>query len=143
MGTSDMADRTWKHAERVIAKMLHGRRIPVSGRQRGDSADIEHPDLAPEVKHGKNVMGWAFVQDAMDQAVKSARGEQVPIVVVHKVYTSYNESLVIMTIDNFIERFLDDDGRLKTTWTQMDRKVNVPRITDPADLFTGINEGEL
>ena len=138
-----MADKTWKHAERVIAKMLHGRRIPVSGRQRGDSADIEHPDLSPEVKHWKKVPGWTFIQDCLDQAVKSVRGEQVPIVVIHKTRTSYNDSLVIMTLDNFVERFLDDDGRLKTVWTQMDRKVDVPRITDPADLFTGINEGEL
>ncbi len=42
--------RDWKQAERRIAAILGGRRIPVSGRGRGDNPDIEHPALSVEVK---------------------------------------------------------------------------------------------
>jgi len=42
--------RDWKQAERRIAAILGGRRIPVSGRGRGDNPDIERPSLSVEVK---------------------------------------------------------------------------------------------
>ena len=130
-----MTEKGWKRAERVIADMLHGKRIPVSGRQRGDSADIDHPDLSPEVKHWKVVPGYAFYIDAMDQAQKSAGEYQVPIVVAHKKGTPYGDSMVAMSLNDFTARFLDDDGRLKTKWTQMDSPDDVPRLKGTADLF--------
>jgi hypothetical protein len=34
--------KDWKQAERRIADLLGGQRIPVTGRQRGDTPDIEH-----------------------------------------------------------------------------------------------------
>lgn len=42
--------KSWKSAERRIAAILGGERVPVSGRGREDSPDIEHPILSVEVK---------------------------------------------------------------------------------------------
>ena len=44
---------TWKQVERWWALQLGGRRVPVTGRQRGDAPDVEHPRYAIEVKAGK------------------------------------------------------------------------------------------
>ncbi len=48
--TIDMGDKRWKATERKIAALLGGRRVPVSGRGRGDAPDIARPWLALEVK---------------------------------------------------------------------------------------------
>jgi hypothetical protein len=44
-----MTDKCWKAAERRIATLLGGKRVPVNGR--GDEPDVAHPWLAIEVKH--------------------------------------------------------------------------------------------
>ena len=130
-----MPEKGWKRAERVIAEMLHGKRVPVTGRTRGDAPDVDHPDLSIEVKHWKKIPGKTFMDDAMDQAIKSADDTQIPIVVAHSKGQSYGESMVYIRLDDFIERFLDEDGRLKTKWTQMDSPLDVPRLTYPADFL--------
>ena len=38
-----MSDTRWKATERRIAALLGGRRVPVSGRGRGDQPDVAHP----------------------------------------------------------------------------------------------------
>jgi hypothetical protein len=43
----------WKEIERWWALQLGGRRVPVTGRQRGDAPDVEHPRYSIEVKAGK------------------------------------------------------------------------------------------
>jgi hypothetical protein len=45
-----MTEKAWKRAERRIAQMLGSRWVPVSGRQRGNAADVAHPTLSVEVK---------------------------------------------------------------------------------------------
>jgi hypothetical protein len=42
--------RDWKACERKIAEILGGVRVPVTGRQRGATPDVEHPSLSIEVK---------------------------------------------------------------------------------------------
>ena len=91
---------TWKAVERAIAHLLGGRRVPVSGRQRGDSPDIEHPFLSIEVKHRKQPPAWLL--DALDQAHASTHGCQHPIAVLHERYRPYKKSLVVLTLEDFI-----------------------------------------
>lgn len=43
----------WKQVERDWALWLGGRRVPVTGRERGSAPDVEHPRYAIEVKAGK------------------------------------------------------------------------------------------
>ncbi len=53
-----MSDTRWKGTERRVAALLGGRRVPVSGRGRGDAPDIAHPWLALEVKDRVTRRAW-------------------------------------------------------------------------------------
>ncbi len=77
-----MSRATWKATERTIAGRLGGKRVPVSGRERGYAPDIAHDTLSIEVKHRKELPAW--LRDAMDQAVKSARPGQTPVAILHE-----------------------------------------------------------
>jgi hypothetical protein len=68
----------WKAVEQRVAEYIGGKRVPVTGRTRGDAPDIEHNWLCPEVKYKQKLPNW--IHDAMDQAVKSARPRQLPCV---------------------------------------------------------------
>jgi len=101
-----MADKNWKKTERAVAELLGGKRVPVTGRQRGDTPDIEHPYLAIEVKHRKIIPEW--ILDAMDQAIASAtvqykdeRISKTPIVILHKERTRHENDLVLISISDF------------------------------------------
>ena len=91
---------TWKAVERAIAKLLGGRRVPVSGRQRGDAADIEHPFFSVEVKHREGLPDW--ILDAMRQAKASQVDGKLPMVVLHAKNTKYEESLAILELRDII-----------------------------------------
>jgi hypothetical protein len=85
--------RDWKGCERKIASMLGGKRVPVSGRGRGDSPDIQHDLLSIEVKSRKKLPTW--IEDAMTQAKSCARGDQLPLVVLHQDSKRYQDALVV------------------------------------------------
>lgn len=104
-----MSDKTWKKVERKIADMLGGKRIPVSGRQRGDAPDIEHHWLSLEVKHRKQFPNW--LHDAMDQAEKSQKDNQLPTVVLHQEGKLHKNDFVVIRLQDFIDWFGDCDGR--------------------------------
>lgn len=79
-----MNRETWKSIERWWAEQLGGKRNPVSGRSRGDKADIEHELYAIEVKCGSTLS--ARLQEGMDQAVEASEieyerdnGEKLPL----------------------------------------------------------------
>jgi hypothetical protein len=94
---------TWKNVERKIADILGGERVPVSGRQRGSAPDIEHEWLSLEVKHRKTLPAW--LHDAMDQAVKSDKGNQLPMVVLHEKQMEYGNSYAVIRLNDFVEYF--------------------------------------
>ncbi len=81
--------KDWKQAERRIAAMLGGERVPVSGRGRGFAPDIEHPALAVEVKTRASLPAW--IEDAMRQAEAAAEVDaryfdlprKTPVTVLH------------------------------------------------------------
>ena len=50
--------KDWKACERRIADLLGGQRIPITGRQRGETPDIEHEALSIEVKLKKAFPAW-------------------------------------------------------------------------------------
>jgi len=91
---------TWKAVERAIARLLGGRRVPVSGRQRGDAPDIEHPFFSLEVKHRKELPDW--ILDAMEQAKSSKTGDKIPMVILHKKNTKFENSLAVLEIRDII-----------------------------------------
>jgi hypothetical protein len=92
-------EKRWKAAERAVASALGGRRVPITGRARGDVADVACPLFAVEVKSRLELPGWLLT--AMAQAKASARGEQVPIVVLHEVGRRHAGDVVLLRLADF------------------------------------------
>lgn len=97
----------WKEVERKIAAKLGGRRVPITGRARGDAPDIEHPQLSIEVKSRKQLPNW--LMDAMDQAEKAARDGKLPVVVLHQSGDRYDDAIVLIRFKH-LKRLMDVDG---------------------------------
>jgi hypothetical protein len=94
--------KDWKACERRIAELLGGQRIPVTGRQRGDTPDIEHEALSIEVKSRNSLPAWLL--DALNQAQASSKdGKKMPVVVLHQDRTPYTESLVVLKLKDFAD----------------------------------------
>jgi truncated hemoglobin YjbI len=87
---------TWKSVERRIAALLGGVRVPVSGRQRGDSPDIAHDVFSIEVKHRETWPDW--LHDAMNQAEESQKDGQIPLVILHQKSQKFDQSYAIMRL---------------------------------------------
>lgn len=92
----------WKHTERAIAALLGGKRVPITGRQRGDVPDVLHPDFSIEVKHRQELPGW--LTEAMEQAVAAKHGKQLPIVVLHLKGRKHMDDLVIIRLQDILDR---------------------------------------
>lgn len=99
-----MADKAWKHAERRIADFIGGKRVPVSGRGRGDQPDIDHAWLAVEAKYRKELPKWLF--DAMDQAEKSAKPRQMPCVILIEKGQRVGDALICFRLSDAREQWL-------------------------------------
>jgi hypothetical protein len=91
--------KDWKSCERKVAALLGGRRVPVSGRGRGDLPDVEHKCLSVEVKSRKIIPAW--LEDAMRQAEASAKDGQLPMAVLHQDGCRYVDSLVVLRLKDF------------------------------------------
>ena len=91
--------KDWKACERKVAALLGGRRIPVSGRGRGDNPDIHHELFSIEVKSRKTIPAW--LEDAMRQAEASVKDGRLPVAVLHQDHTPYAESLVVLRLEDF------------------------------------------
>ena len=93
----------WKAIERQWAELLGGKRVPVTGRQRGDAPDIEHPTLSIEVKAGKTIS--TRLSDGMEQAKASIVGDQLPILCVTQSRKGNvgNLNWVMMEADTFVD----------------------------------------
>jgi len=93
----------WKAAETAIAKRLGGKRVPISGRARGDVPDIEpgveFEWLSVEVKNREAVPLWLL--DGMKQAHAAAKEGQLPVVILHKVGTRYSDSILCLSMSDF------------------------------------------
>lgn len=91
-----MPDKTWKKAERKIAGLLGGVRVPVTGRGRGDMPDVLHDVFSIEIKHREALPDW--ILDAMRQAEASRRGNQIPIAILHQKGMAYEDSLTVVRL---------------------------------------------
>lgn len=105
-----MAKSNWKELERQWATALGGRRVPVTGRSRGDVPDIEHPLWAIELKTGKALVS-SRIKTALDQAAAAAAGtDKTPLVCIEETRKGGNDEqrrrgslkLVVMTLDDFL-----------------------------------------
>ena len=95
-----MTSKTWKQAERTIASLLGGERVPITGRTRGSAPDVEHKVLSIEVKHWQKLPNW--LHDAMEQAEMSAKDGQLPTVILHEKGTKYEDCLTVLRLSDII-----------------------------------------
>ena len=94
---------TWKRHEREWAELLGGKRVPVSGRQRGDQPDVAHPDYSIECKAGAVLS--TRVLDGMEQAIAAQKPGQVPIVCISnrkKGGQNTSAKYVLMRAEDFV-----------------------------------------
>jgi len=77
-----MADKSWKDAERQVAKKLHAQRNPLSGRMGGHtSGDTIHDSLYVEVKQKKRFAVLLIMKDTEKKALKERK---IPVLVIHQ-----------------------------------------------------------
>jgi hypothetical protein len=93
-----MKDR--KSCERKVAALLGGKRVPASGRTRGDAPDVLHNSLSSEVKNRKKLPAW--IEDAMKQAQASATNGQLLVAVLHQNGWRCTDCLVVLRLKGFI-----------------------------------------
>ena len=95
---------TWKRHEREWAELLGGKRVPVSGRQRGDQPDVAHPDYSIECKAGA-ILSTRLL-DGMEQAIAAMKDGQTPIVCISnrkKGGQNTSAKYVLMRAEDFVE----------------------------------------
>ena len=97
----------WKEVERAVAAKLGGQRVPITGRQRGDAPDVQHPWLSIEVKHRQLLPAW--LHDAMSQAIASVRGNQLPVAILHQAGCKHDDDIVCVRLGDWVEWFGDVD----------------------------------
>ena len=88
----------WKHAERRVAGLLGGKRLPVNGR---GQIDVDAGWCAVEVKSRKSIPAW--LKKAVHQARTGARPDQFPVVVVHETGSEYLDAVVVMSMRDFVD----------------------------------------
>ncbi len=93
----------WKRTERRVADFIGGKRVPITGRGRGDAPDIAHEWLCPEVKHRRKLPDW--LHEAMSQARAAATSEQLPIVVLHQHGQQHRDDFVVLRLSDFRDYF--------------------------------------
>lgn len=96
--------RRWKAAERELAEQVGGRRVPVTGRARGDVPDIAHPWLSIEAK------SWSAMPERVVSALRQAEaanvdGRKLPVALIHGNGERYDQALVVMRLGDFREWF--------------------------------------
>jgi hypothetical protein len=101
-----MRSNAWKATERFIAEQLGGRRVPVSGRQRGDAPDILHPRYSVEVKRRSGPYAFPmWLVTALEQADAANPGDKIPLVVVEHAHGSgrRKDHFVLLRLPDFID----------------------------------------
>ena len=97
-------DKAWKKNERMIAKYIGGKRVPITGRQRGDVPDIKHNWLSVEVKLRMRIPAW--IKNGIDQAEKSAVGHQMPVLIIREKFQKIDDAIICITLKEFRDRYL-------------------------------------
>ena len=87
-----MTDKSWKRAERIIAKRLGGQRLGPTGRH---GADVTSNLFSIECKTRKRLPAWLF--GALGQACSGAAG-RLPIVILHQLGQRHDDDLALMRL---------------------------------------------
>lgn len=100
----------WKDTERQIAKLLHGERVPITGRARGSAPDISHDFFSIEVKDRQNLPEW--IADAMNQADASNKNNKIPLVILHGKGMKHQDNYAILRLGDIIKMYEQIGGTM-------------------------------
>ena len=106
MTTGMPRSQVWKQTERFVADLLGGKRVPITGRQRGDVPDIEHPRYSVEVKRRSAPNAFPkWLTTALEQADAANPGGKVPIVVIEHAHGAgrMRDHYVMLRLPDFID----------------------------------------
>ena len=112
-----MKRQTWKAIERRVATALGGERVPVNGRHSGGVPDIDHPDLAIEVKATADALPTRL-QKGQEQASRAGRATGRVPVVVDVTAVSRGGSPAEINVVFKLEDFLEYTKRVRDKATQ-------------------------
>ena len=103
MATRESQRRRWKKAETELAERIHGRRIPLLGRE---GCDIDSPVFFPEAK-SRDEIGRYLWDDYFAQILAGMEeaGElvKIPAIILHRPGMKYDDALVCFRIGDYDE----------------------------------------
>lgn len=82
-----------RKAEKEIAKLFNGQEMGLYGGE-----DVFHPEFSIEVKSYNKFIGNKF----MEQCIANNKRQKIPLVVVHTSNHKYEDSLVMVRIQDFL-----------------------------------------
>ena len=93
----------WKHAERQLARLIGGQRLPNNGSGQPDVIVSGAVDTwAVEVKHRETLSAW--LTDAVDQSDRNAGSDRIPaVVLVHTSQGRKARRLLVVDLARLIE----------------------------------------
>lgn len=98
-----MPDAAWKAFERWVAEQMEGmRRGADYGDSRGGKNDIIVKHFSVECKKLKQP-AWGSMCDAAQQAIDAKEPGDIAVAVVAKKHSPFNNCLVVMTWEEFLE----------------------------------------
>ena len=123
--------KTWKHAERKIARMLGLVRVGNTGRNTPDAA-ADGAHLVAEIKHGRRYRLARWLHDELSKARTKAGPGRIGVVVIHEPGQAYRDSVLVMRLQDYADWYggpmagADDADLAILAPDQMDEKFNDP-----------------
>ncbi|MFH0901320.1 MAG: hypothetical protein V2A73_11895 [Pseudomonadota bacterium] len=105
MTTPQRAHARGKEHERALARRLGGKRVGNTGKA---TADVQAGWLCVEAKSRRRPLP-AEIRDAIGQAVKAAKPEQLAIAVFHQLHCRHDDDVVMLRLSDF-EAWFGDVG---------------------------------
>lgn len=116
----------WKAVERQIASIIGGVRVPITGRQRGDAPDVDHPFLSVEVKERQTLPSWLHEAMAQARAAKKTTDKH-PVVILHEKGKQHAYDYVVMPLGIFVGwvlRIVKENEELRRQVEQLTEEIN-------------------
>ena len=103
-----MSNPAWKAFERYLCRAFGAERTGAAGVESSDCRQQTYP-FGLEAKHGLKFPKW--LDEDIKQAAENAEidGLPIPLLVLHRKGTHYDESLVVLRLSDFLGQIL---GRL-------------------------------
>lgn len=100
----------WKRAERKVARLLQGKRNPVSAQITLKLPDVDGGRLAVEVKDWDPARLPKWFTNGFTQAEAAARVGQIPVLVIHPHGVRYVESYAVVRLRDLLNLVFGNDA---------------------------------